>query len=338
MKIFKMADEQVVPEWTVKAEISESLKVKDASEIKLNTTASDKVDETIISEECNRIETCAAQNKPYYCNSSWKQEVVSHLKEYATACGMAKDGFRLASVEHKLTAVASSSSQTMVRTASVETQEDPNAKLRAALGDPFRLERKFASEEPKANWQTIAKESKMREVPSIANGVVIPLRGNENYNLNSNVNPAKNQNSITNPDAIKTLAETTEQDTGLRLKAERAEREGQRYKEVVEREQEMINNMTFRDIVPTGKVFPTECLNAQNGLSSPSSERGVYAKFDKDSIPEKTAGEKIKESNAEYKKSIQRERLVDDPMGMSREASRSVSDLLAQELKKALKK
>ena len=335
MKIFKMADEQKIPTWSEQAEIISSKPVP-VENIRLNTTASDQVNEDIVSEECNLIEICASKDQSYYCNASWDKTTISHLREYATACGMRKDNFKLAhSSEVKK---VQANTQTLIKTASVATQEDPNAKLKLALGDPFKLDQKFASEEPKTNWQTITKEAKMKEIPSIANGVVVPVRGGENYNKNSDINPAKNQNSITNPDAIKTLAETQEQDTGLRLRAERLAREEERTIQQREHENEIVNSMVFKDIVPRGKVFPTECLNAQNGLSSPSSERGVYAKFDKDSIPDRTAGEKIKDSNVEYKKSIQRERLVDDPMEMSREATRTVSDVLANELKKALKK
>jgi hypothetical protein len=327
MTIFKMANEQKAPAWPINA--TASLEIENISPM-VNTTLASSITEEVIAKECDKIEICASKNESYWYNSSWDKEVINHLKEYALACGLSQKNFRCANITTK----TANMGETMIKIASKDNGKVDQ--LKNALGDPFNLDKKFASEEPKQKWQIISKEAKMKEAPSLVNKAIVPVRGGENYNLNSDTNPAKNQNSITNPDAIKNLVESSEQDTSIRLKMEKAEREQARQKERLSQETEMINNMIHRDIIPKGLVFPTESLNAQNGLNSPMSER-ISSRFDKNMIPDKTAGEMLKEQSQQYKKSIQRERLEDDPMQMSREATRTVSSILAKELEKKLK-
>jgi len=65
---------------------------------------------------------------------------------------------------------------------------------------------------------------------------------------------------------------------------------------------------------------------------------GVYAKFDKDSIPEKTDGEKIKEARKEWNDTIKREEKEKATFEMSKHQVREISETFGEELKKALKK
>ena len=113
MKIFKMANEQNVPEWSVKAEIASS-KIKQVENAKINLTASNKVTDDIISEECNNIELCVSKNEPYYCNASWNNETISHLKEYASACGMLKNNFKLVKASDQVS-IVKANTQTLIK-------------------------------------------------------------------------------------------------------------------------------------------------------------------------------------------------------------------------------
>ena len=96
--------------------------------------------------------------------------------------------------------------------------------------------------------------------------------------------------------------------------------------------------MVGKDIIPTGSVFPTESLNANTGLNNPSSQGGIYSKFDLASIPDQTVGEKIASQNKEYKESIQRPKTQDDWEKPCKQSYRSISDSFGQELAALLNK
>ena len=207
-----------------------------------------------------------------------------------------------------------------------------------ALSDPFHIEeRSNTSHMDKKDWQVIERQTNLGEVPSILSGSIKPLRGSESQYINSDPKIAVNQNTIRNPDAIQTLAESEKLDNGQRLRNERLARETEKKTATKDWEQGIISSMTKNNIVPKGNVFPTESLVANNGLSSPSSQMGVYAKFDKNDIPELTAGEKLRLSNEERKKSIQREDGTKTEFKISKAETRGVSDSFTEALKKHLK-
>ena len=140
------------------------------------------------------------------------------------------------------------------------------------------------------------------------------------------------------PDAIEKLAESTVETSGERLRRQKVEKEAARIANNKEWESDKIKAMESNDIVSKGLVFPTEVMNAQSGLNTPSSSRGVYSTFDPASIPDKTAGEKLAETNAAYKKSIQRPREETDWQKASAAANRSISSDFGAELESILKK
>jgi len=338
MKIFKVADEKIAPNWYEIEELQPTSEVATSpqSEVKRINIASD-VTEEVISQECDEIEKCASDGKIYHYNSNWDRTVVSHLKEFALASGMALDSFR----PFDTSIIAEELKPLISRTASkvVVSKEDAEVEaLKNVMGDPFHIEaRSNMDHYKKSNWQEVRPESKLADAPSMDSGVRA-ARGGEDYFMNSLSQLPKNQNSIMAPDAIEKLAESTVETSGERLRRQKVEKEAARIANNKEWESDKIKAMESNDIVSKGLVFPTEVMNAQSGLNTPSSSRGVYSTFDPASIPDKTAGEKLAETNAAYKKSIQRPREETDWQKASAAANRSISSDFGAELESILKK
>jgi hypothetical protein len=337
MKLFRVAEENLSPSWIANNKAIESYKniAISKEEIKrVNKIASNNITEDIIAKECEEIEKCASGNKIYHYNSIWDAQIVSHLKEYASAIGFDKSKIVGINPEEMMNDIGH-----IEKKANETNKIYRTASSKLVLEDPFHLEKlSDTSHMDKEDWQVISKQINLKDAPQMTIGVK-PLRGGEDYLKSSEPKVAKNQNTISNPDAIKSLFESKEVDNGLRLKLEKAEREASKIKEHSEWEKGIIDSMEKRDIVPKGKVFPTEVMNAQTGLeTTPSSKMGVYAKFDKDSIPERTEGEKIKESRKEWNDAMKRVAKEKQMFEMNRQEERGISDTFGDELKKALKK
>ena len=337
MKIFRVAEESLAPSWIATNKAMEAYDKNTSllrSEVeRLSITASEKVTEETLVKECEEIEKCASNNKIYHYNSTWSQETVGHLKEYASAVGL--DASKVVGIDptelirdmNDIEKKVAGTTNSMVKEAS-----------KLVLADPFHLEKlSDTSHMSKEDWQLVSRQTNLEDAPQMTIGIK-PLRGGEDYLKSSDPKLAKNQNSISNPDAIKALFESKEVDNGARLKLEKAEREASKVKEHAEWEKNVIAAMEKKDIVPRGKVFPTEVMNAQSGLKTPSSQMGVYAKFDKDSIPERTEGEKIRESRKEWNDAMKRAAKEKQMFEMNRQEERGISDTFGDELKKALKK
>lgn len=340
MKISKVADEQVAPSWAFGSENLDEFEKNRAilkNEVERINIATNVTDD-VLAKECEAIEKCASSGKVYHYNSKWDKQHISHLKEFASACGMEEAKVKgidpTPLIEDMKVIEQQASASRLVKTAAAVTTNAP----RIVLDDPFHIDRNAdTSHMEKVDWQTIKKQSNLKDAPSILSGAIKPLRGGEDYLTNSDVNPAKNQNSISNPNAIKEMSESTEIDTGARLKAEKQARVDSKKQAHADWQKSLIDAMEKRDIVPKGNVFPTEVMNAQSGLNSPSSQMGVYAKFDPASIPEKTVGEQIKESRAASKAAIQRPVKDKAEFQMDKAPVRGISDLFGEELKKRIK-
>ena len=335
MKIFKVADEKIAPNWYATEDKVSEVKSSQSEDRHVNL-ASD-VTEDVLACECDRIEECASNGKTYHYNSAWDKVTVSHLKEYALANGMEIEKFKAFDPANEIEAATKS----IVKTASAQAsaQEDSAVEaLKNVMGDPFHIEARSNTDHiKKANWQQVKAEDKLALEPVMESGV-IPIRGGEDYFMNSLSSLAKNQNSITAPDAIEKLAESTEEDSGARLRRQKAEKEAAKVTNHKEWEGDQIKAMAENDIVSKGLVFPTEVMNAQPGLGSQMSSSGVYGKFDLKSLPEKTAGEMISEKNAAYKKSIQRPKEVIDWQSNNKAPSRSISNDFGSAIESLLKK
>jgi len=340
MKIFRVAEEKVAPTWAFGSESLDNYQEQDAINLeRLNITAPQEVSEVTLLTECEQIEKCASSGKTYHYNSAWTPSHVAHLKEYALACGMDASKFKGVNpqsvIEDHQDVVKSASGSRNIKTAAVD-----NGKFKLDLGDPFHLdERSDTSHMEKAKWQEVKKQANMKEAPIMMGSNIIPIRGGEDYNTNTNTKAnAKNQNSIADPDAIKKLSESEAEDNGAKIKRQLKEKEEAKKVAHMQWQKDIVDAMEHKAIIPKGNVFPTESMNAQPGLGTPSSKMGVYAKFDPESIPEKTAGEKIKDQNAAYRKSINsRTEKPKAEFEMSHQSSRAISDVFSEQLKKYVK-
>ena len=340
MKIFRVAEEKVAPSWAFGDTSLDNYQEQEAINLeRLNITPPQEVSEETLLTECQQIEQCASSGKTYHYNSAWTQSHVSHLKEYALACGMDTSKFKGVNPEaviqdyEEITREASNSRN--IKMAEVETKE-----FKIDLGDPFHLdERADTSHMETSKWQEVKKQINMEDAPVMLSGNIIPIRGGEDYRTNTDtIANAKNQNSIADPDAIKNLFESETEDNGARLKRQLAEKEVAKKEAHMKWQEEIVGAMEHKDIVPKGKVFPTESMNAQPGLNGPSSSQGVYSKFNPDSIPEKTAGEMIKEKNEAHRKWMNPRVEKEKPkFEMSHQSSRAISDTFAEQLKKYVK-
>lgn len=340
MKIFRVAEEKVAPTWAFGDESLDKYQEQEAINLeRLNITPPQEVSEITLLTECQQIEHCASSGKTYHYNSAWTPSHVSHLKEYALACGMDPSKFKgvnpNAVIQEQEEITREASNFRNIKMAAVD-----NGPIKIDLGDPFHLEeRSDTSHMEPSKWEYNKRQSNMADAPVMMSGNIIPIRGGEDYLANTYTNAnAKNQNSIANPDAIKNLFESETEDTGTRLKRELAEKETAKKQAHMKWQEEIVEAMEHKEIVPKGVVFPTESMNAQPGLNGPSSGMGVYSKFDPDSIPEKTAGEMIKEQNEAERIRINPRVEKEEPkFEMSHQSSRSISDTFAEQLKKFVK-
>jgi hypothetical protein len=328
MNIFRVADEKNIPDWIMGNQPqNDNSPIEEVESVNIATDVTDE----ILAQECDRIEACVANGKIYHYNSTWKSDAIKHLHEYATVCGMDKGCFRgFDPSDVKVISKANGVTKT------AHVAQESRSRLQETLGDPFHIEEHSDMSHMKvANWQQVTKQINLDD-SGLNNGNVIALRGGEDYFLNSDVNPAINQNSITNPDAIRQLAESTQIDNGQRLRQQQEEKKQNKIAENKEWEQNKIAEMAHNDIVSKGVVFQTATFDANNGLNNPSSQMGVYAKFSPDDIPTKTAGEQLSDKNKQHKESIQRPKTQDDWQKPCKQSSRTISDLFGDELQKIL--
>jgi len=340
MKINRMSSETSIPSWALGMEEEVVQKQSSVDILRLAEAAKEipevLSDDVLVSER-ERIDRCASSEETYYYSDKWDKSDVAKLKEYASVCGLSHDKFAAINPDEFVKAnIEKNAGAKILRVASkAEVAANPFEGLK--LVDPFHLE-DIEEEKAKANWEEVKSASKLDAKPSMMTGAVVPIGGGEDYLSNSDTPLAKNQNSIVNPTAIEQLAKSDKEDTGVRLAREAKEREEAIVKRHETWQEDKIKAMEHLDDLPKGTVFPTEVMNAQPGLNNPSSQMGVYASFDKDSIPEKTVGESLGQRNEDRRKSIQGADKEVHEFGIQAEASRTISDPLFDSLKKSLGK
>jgi hypothetical protein len=332
-----MSDEGQVPDWTFGLDKVTASKEEPMVKIAASRVRELKValSEDRLVVEKDSIERLAAEHSTYYYSNKWEDEQVAELKEYARVCGLDMAQFvetdpeSLVIEEDEQEKVTVASADSLVKTASAEPQ-------RLDIGDPFGLESVEDRAAPE-KWQEVKAESKLGK-PSMMTNSIRSIGGGEDYLKNSDVPLASNQNSIANPKAIEEFASSEVEDTGARLAREAKEREDAKAQHHDEWQQKVVESMPDYKETIKGTVFPTEVMNAQSGLSNPSSQQGVYAKFDPDSIPEKTVGETLADQNEARRQSIQGTDKEDHEFTMSSQSARGISDTFADSLKASLNK
>jgi hypothetical protein len=341
MKINRAQDVHSVPDWVTAGtqieKIEKNAKLLAAGIERLNATASSNVDEECLFAECEQIEKCASSQEKYYYNSTWSDQHLSHLKEFASVCGLNSN--LMVGVDPTSVVSREANSQAMVRTASTQVQESTlETSLKAALKDPFNLEARSNMDHMKpSNWETVNPEARLSDRPDVAmEGGILPLRGGEDYRISNQPSLASNQNSIADPGALDRLWASEEEGNGERLAREAKERVESRQAKHEEWQSEKVAQMKADDWEAQGVVFPTEVGNVGSGVSS--SFMGAYSAADLSDLPERTAGESLASQNEKRKASIQRgsEKDSRDWDTVKEASSLRVSDHFTEELKKRL--
>ena len=326
-----MAEEQVAPSWAFEDVdklaasefINEYITQAEVERVQLLPTE-DLTDAQVI-EQREVIEACAESNDLYHYNSEWSETVQASLKEYATVCGLDETKFKAVHPEY-------------IESIRVEATAESIMKREADIqNDPFKIDTAGdMSHMEESNWEDIHRQENLEQKPSLEGGIV-PVRGGEDYYANSDPQTARGQNSITDPDAIGSFANSEEEDTGARLRRENEERANSRDVKHQEWEQAHIEAQGNTDIVPKGNVFPTEVLNAQPGLDSDKIHMGVYSDFDLKDMPDLTDGEKLAQRNEDRRQEIQGAPKEDHDFKPEAHNARGISDTFADALKKHIK-
>lgn len=323
-----MAEDNMAPSWAFEDVdkfkfLKEDYIAPEENERIQGLSLEDLSDDEIV-EQRDQIEASANSKSLYHYNADWSDATKSSLREYAVACGLKMNKFKAVHPEY-----IESIKVVQKEAASQEPEKEDTMKLK--LKDPFKLdELGDTSYMDESNWEDIHKQGNLADRPAME-GSVVPIRGGEDYNANSEAKTARGQNSITNPNAIQEYAESEEEDTGARLRRENEDKEHQREANHQEWQDDKIAAMEHRDELPSGKVFPTEVMNAQPGI------RGEDA-FGLDNLPDQTEGEKIAEANEQRRKEIQGEDKEEHEFKMKSASVRTISDTFSSELKKFLKK
>lgn len=328
-----MSEEQIAPSWAFEdvdnispSEFSNNTYITSEEVDRVSSLPVSDLTETEIVEQREVIESRASSDSLYHYNSQWPANVQASLKEYAIVCGMDMSKFKAVHPEYiEEIRVIAQKGKTMTKTSS-ESDGDTETLLR----DPFKLDTKGdMSHMEESNWQDIHKQQNLDLKPSME-GSVVPVRGGENYYISNDPSLARGQNSISQPDAIESFANSDEEDTGARLKRENEERANAGEGKHQEWEQDKVDAMEGSDILPKGNVFKTESGNFQPGI------KGEDA-FGLDNLPEKTDGEMISEANEDRRKEIQGDDKEEHGFEVQKSPARQISDTFGEELKKHLK-
>lgn len=317
-----MSDDKTTPNWFFnKMDDKSSFSEEYISPDKAKKISSSSVSDNDMVSQCNEIEKCAKEGKPYHYNSIWSDKTKSELKEFAMACGMNMDKFK---------AVKSESINDIISVheeANMSKEEKKSNKL--PLKDPFKIDEINDKKAERNDWQGIKKAKNLSDKPSM-DARVIPVRGGEDITKNSTPKTARGQNSIKDPFAIQREIESNVEDNGARLRRENKEKEASKKTKHEDWQKEKIKAMSSKNLIPNRSVFPTEVMNAQPGIKK--------SPFDYSDVPDLTDGEKFKQAQEDHRKSIRGEEKGKYNFDLKPETKVSVSDSFAEELKKHLKK
>jgi len=322
-RLFKTSSAEQFPAW-----IDENSEIKKLAEQMspddIARLSSKEIDET---QEFDLIEKCASSKAPYYYGASWDKELKSRVQEYAYINDCKAIAIDLNS--EKMAAYTSSKTS-MQKEASVEVAAPL---IPFELIDAFHLDEKGNdSHMKKVEWEKVTSSDKLAGVTP-QNMTVLRSSGIiEDNNLSPHLRVRDGQNSVTDPDAIGKLANSEVEDNGVRLKRENAEHQEQR--KLAKSEWEADAKKSASDIgfgalsLPT--IKKTESAHCSSGI------RSTQPVIDAKSMPEKTDGEILRDTNIQRKANIQRSKREDrswDALENQHQAGMSINDLFAEELK-----
>ena len=361
--IFKISDDNgTVPKWLrEEGSLPEFKGVVTAEEANRIVSLPESLDEERIITEMDEVEKRASTGSDYFFSSKWDKTAVSRIMEYAEACGFKGKMIAVDSEDENIVASASAPVSQITRTASTHTAE--HISIAEAIGDPFHLdapqktdedtgvrlrrEAKERQERKHEGWEKVTPEKRLSNPTAMAtSNTVIKTPGADDYRTSPALHVRRGENSITEPDAIGTLAKT--EDTGTRLRNEAKSRQEAKkaqkimwQADVAKQGRDIETNSGLpKGTVTSGRsVFMTSSGDAQPGLRDSMTQMGVFqSASDVEKVPDRTMGESIKSRNEDRKASIQRRKDESKEWQKLQGASRhEISDTFMEELEKNLR-
>jgi hypothetical protein len=281
------------------------------------------LDENGLTEELDRLEKCAAGQRIYFYRTDWDADARSQIREYAGVCRCRTQG------------VDPSDLKTAGADATGAPPSEAAGKTDMELGDPFgfieKLE-KLAAQEAAAESDGPEDRLPVKLAQpdiTLKPGAVVGIKGGEDYFIHSHLRIAPGQNSVTNPNAIEELAKSKDSRQSLRQQAKGRQDE-------IEHDKKQWQEKAAEDAKfdGYGKMFGSRSIR----LSEASPAQGIIMGHRRSSLPEKTAGEKIKSQNQARQDSILRspEGGREDWDQERPEARATISDLFAASLEQNL--
>jgi len=288
------------------------------------------VNEDGMIEERDRIEKCASSNQVYFYNSNWDKDTIGQLKEYAGICkckilGINPDGEEFCKKASEIEKLHKEASVTA-------TEKSPLAGIMDAFNLDREIDTSYLSKDK--SWDKLSSESKMsKPTMSSKEHSIISAAGADDYFKNVHLNVRRGQNSVTNPDAIKSIIDDKAEDVGVRIRNERKEQEVGRKSEIIASEKKMIQDAKDAGFgaLPNQGAKLTAAMNAQPGIKNKDI-------FNLDA--EQTDGEKLPKQNEQRKASIQREVKKEERAWDKKQpqATHEISDIFTKALAENLKK
>ena len=334
-KLFRVADTSNAPRWINPQPTPSAVDGAEATRI---ASMPADIDEKHLSAECQRIEQCAASGATYRYSAHWNKDAQQHLREYAMVCKVKTEAVDPS--HEDLQYFATIAKKTLAKTAA--TQAPPENSLletaKSLIGDPFGLDTKGDMQYMhREDWERIKPEARADSVNrvSMTTASVINIGSLDESSQPRLTQRVPGQNSMLDPNAIKTLSESTAEDTGARLRREAKERKDKLIDDNHRVDAEMVKSAEAAELevpggLPRGSVMLTDARPSSGAFT------GGHLP-DKSAMPDLTPGELLKQKAVEHKAAIQRAKTVDrswdEPQGAARH---EISEVLIDEINKQL--
>ena len=304
------------PDWMLKVKFPNSDK-KEAA-----TAASVSNEKDMVSAK-NHMEKCAKEGKPFYFEKEITDKQKKELEEYAEVCKMDKKDLVAVSKEEKK--IASERNQVLIA-------------KKAPDKDPFKALDGFAkpeSFEKNRSWEKV--EGAKRLGKSESTKSIVRADGVETDAAQREVKVKTGENSIYAPDSIEKAAKSTEQSSRQKTIESNQKRKDSITFKPKEWDKEQANKVKSGIISKPG----VKLTGADQGQSHSQVAAGQHSIFDKKDhvkdLPEKTAGENLKQTAEKRKQEIQRPKTEDRSWDQEKSSEKPVvSDVLYEELKKKM--
>ncbi len=270
-----------------------------------------------------KIDKAAAAGKKVFVAKEMSEQHKGEIKEYAQACGMKdSDVVQVSESEKKAASL----------------KEEP-AKPKGPAPDPFGSLKSFAPETAFAKRPMQAEGAKKTDEKGRSSGVVGRVDGDEKYETQMVVGVRSGENSIAAPNNIGKTIESKEKSSVDVIREQNQARKDKTTFNKKEWEKDIASTL------PQGvkAVAEIKMTGAGTDAGRPMVAPGQHSMFDaKDnnlSVPDKTAGETLKDIAQKRKEDIQRPKSEDKSWNTVESSVKStVSDVFYEELKKRMQK